>query len=218
MTILVVEDQTMVREMLQLACAEAHPEATVKLAADCRSAIDAFGRFSPDLVILDLVLPDGDGLDLLKPLFGTAPKAKVIVLSSHFDEFTLHRALGAAVHGILDKNAQPIRSLGDAITTVMSGGSYIAPSVRQLANSLRSDPNAFDKLLSNREQAVLRYVGEGFSNEKVASLLGISVSTAKHHRLNIMAKLNLHSTAELIRYALDRGFTRLKTKGSKAES
>jgi DNA-binding NarL/FixJ family response regulator len=207
--ILVIEDQTMVRELLVLACAKAMPSARIESAGTARAAESACRQQKPELIILDLVLPDGDGLDLLPKLFAAAPDAKVIALSSHIDEFTLHRALSSRVHAILDKNEQPVKILQEAIEAVLSGKQYLSSVVQRLRASVRADPAAFDKVLSDREQEVLRLIGEGLTNEQIAGRLAISVSTAKHHRLNIMAKLEMHSTPQLIRYAIEKGFTRL---------
>lgn len=209
MNVLVLEDQTMVRELLALACAQALPKAKVETAGTRAAALASAKKSPPDLVLLDLVLPDGDGLDLLPEIFAAAPSAKVIALSSHIDEFTLHRALNSRVHGILDKNEQPVRILREAIAAVLDGRQYLSSYVQRLRASVRADPTAFDKILSAREQEVLRLIGEGLNNEAVAARLKISVSTAKNHRLNIMAKLDLHSTPQLIRYAIGKGFTRI---------
>lgn len=209
MNVLVLEDQTMVRELLALACAQALPKAKVETAGTRAAALASAKKSPPDLVLLDLVLPDGDGLDLLPEVFAAAPSAKVIALSSHIDEFTLHRALNSRVHGILDKNEQPVRILREAIAAVLDGKQYLSSYVQRLRASVRADPTAFDKILSAREQEVLRLIGEGLNNEAVAARLKISVSTAKNHRLNIMAKLDLHSTPQLIRYAIEKGFTRI---------
>jgi two-component system response regulator NreC len=207
--VLVLEDQTMVRELLALACAQALPKAHVDAAGTRAAALALAKKSPPDLVLLDLVLPDGDGLDLLPEIFAAAPAAKVIALSSHIDEFTLHRALNSRVHGILDKNEQPVRILREAIAAVLDGRQYISSYVQRLRASVRADPTAFDKILSAREQEVLRLIGEGLNNEQVAARLKISASTAKNHRLNIMAKLDMHSTPQLIRYAIEKGFTRI---------
>ncbi|MBL9215483.1 MAG: response regulator transcription factor [Opitutaceae bacterium] len=209
MTVLVIEDQTMVRELLTLACLQALPKARLHAAGTCAEALAQCRRDPPDLVILDLVLPDGDGLDLLPDILAGAPAAKVIALSSHIDEFTLHRALSSRVHGILDKNEQPVRILREAITTVLAGGQYVSSFVQRLKASVRANPAAFAKILSEREQGVLRLIGEGLTNDQIAVRLGISTSTAKNHRLNIMAKLDMHSTPQLIRYAIEKGFTRI---------
>ena len=199
----------MVRELLVLACSEALPTATINSVGTCEAARASCRRQPPELVILDLVLPDGDGLDLLPDIFSMAPGAKVIALSSHIDEFTLHRAMSSRVHGILDKNEQPVRILREAIATVLNGQRYISSLVQRLKASARENPAAFDKILSDREQEVIKLIGEGLTNEQIARRLGISVSTAKHHRLNIMAKLDIHSTPQLIHYAIEKGFTRV---------
>jgi two-component system response regulator NreC len=209
MNVLIIEDHTMVRDLLELACAQVLPGARVTTRGTCAGALAAARENPPELVLLDLVLPDGDGLDLLPALFGVAPGAKVIALSSHIDEFTLHRAMSSSVHGILDKNEQPVRILREAIQTVLAGGQYLSSFVKRLKASIRADPTAFDKILSDREQQVLRLIGEGLVNDQIAARLGISLSTAKHHRLNIMAKLDMHSTPQLIRYAIEKGFARI---------
>lgn len=209
MKVLVIEDQTMVRELLALACQQALPKAALRTAGTRAAALALCREAPPDLVILDLVLPDGDGLDLVPELFALAPAAKIIALSSHIDEFTLHRALSSRVHGILDKNEQPVRILREAIAAVLGGQQYVSSLVQRLKASVRANPTAFDKILSDREQGVLRLIGEGLTNDQIAARLKISASTAKNHRLNIMAKLDMHSTPQLIRYAIEKGFTRI---------
>ena len=199
----------MVGELLALACREALPGAEVATAGSLAAARRVIAKSEFDLVLLDLVLPDGDGLDLLPEIFSRSSGTKVIALSSHIDEFTLHRALSSRVHGILDKNEQPVRILREAIAAVLAGRQYISSYVQRLRASVRADPAAFDKILSDREQEVLRLIGDGLANDQIAAKLKISVSTAKNHRLNIMAKLDMHSTPQLIRYAIEKGFTRI---------
>src|SRR5882724_7751559 len=111
----------MIRELLVNACSQALPLAAIRSAGTCVATLALCRDQPPDLVILDLVLPDGDGLDMVPDIFSLAPAAKIIVLSSHMDEFTLQRALNSRVHGILDKNEQPVRILHDAIATVLAG-------------------------------------------------------------------------------------------------
>ena len=212
---LVIEDHTMVRELLVTACAQALPGATLASAGTRAAALISCRREPPDLVILDLVLPDGDGLDLAPEILRAAPTAKIIALSSHIDEFTLQRAQSSHVHGIIDKNEQPVRILHEAITAVLAGQRYFSSRVQRLKASVQADPLAFDKILSVREQSVLRLIGDGQSNEQIALNLGISPGTAKLHRLHIMAKLGLHSTPQLMRYAVEKGFTRIADRPPK---
>jgi two-component system response regulator NreC len=207
MKVLVVEDQTMVREMLAQACAQAVPAAGVATAADCASALALCREQRPDLVLLDLELPDGEGLTILPEIFAMAPAVKVIALSSHADEFTLHRAAQAQVHGFVDKTEGPLRVIGEAIAEVMAGRQFQSPLAQRVRAAMRADPDAFNKVLSDREQEVLGLIGLGYSNEEIGDLLGLSGNTVKNHRRSIMSKLGIHGTPQLIRYATDKGFT-----------
>lgn len=196
--------------MLSVSCRGVVTDAEVEGATTGVDGLELCRRIQPDLIFLDLVLPDTDGLDLLPRLFVASPKSKVIALSSFADEFTVHRALRASVHGFVDKNEQPLDVLKEAIETVMAGRQYFSSAVQQLKASLRSDPTSFDKLLSDHEQRLLSLFGEGLSNEAVAERIGLSASTVKAHRRNILSKLGIHSTPELIHYALEKGFTRVR--------
>jgi DNA-binding NarL/FixJ family response regulator len=202
----------MVREMLLQTCASALPSANLAEAGDCAEARLRLRSAPPDLVVLDLELPDGDGLALVPELFAAAPSVRVIALSSHTDEFTLHRAQEARVHGFVDKKEQPLRVLGEAIAAVLDGKVYFSPLVQRLRATLRADPAAFNKLLSEREQEILGLCGLGHSNEEIGELLGLSSNTVKNHRRSIMAKLGLHGTPKLMRYAVEKGFTRVVAK------
>jgi DNA-binding NarL/FixJ family response regulator len=210
MKIVAIEDHKLIRDMLAAACAQLVPAAEVSVAENGRQGVTVCRRVQPDLIFLDLALPDGDGLDLLSELLAVAPHAKVIALSSFADEFTVHRALRSPVRGFVDKGEQPLDLLKDAVDTVLAGGRYFSPSVQKLRAALRSDPVAFDKVLSDREQHLLSLFGQGLSNEAVAAQVGLTPGTVKLHRRNIHRKLGLHSTPELMNYALKKGFTRVQ--------
>jgi len=208
MKILIIEDQAMVRDMLAQACRKTLPEAELFAAGTGELAYQICSHEQPELVLLDLGLPDVDGLELVGELFKISRRTKVIVLSGFTDEFTVHRALGSSVHAFLDKNEQPLDVLDQAIGEVLAGRQYLSPSTRRIQAALRADPTAFSKVLSEREQELLGLFGRGLSNEEVATLRELSVHTVKIHRRNIMGKLGLHSTPHLIRYAIEKGFTR----------
>lgn len=212
MRILIIEDHQLVRDMAALACRTLVAGATVELAGNAAEGIASCRRAPPDLVFLDLVLPDADGLDLVGELSSVAPSAKIIALTSFTDEFTVHRALRANIHGFIDKNAQPLDVLEHAVQTVLDGGRYYSAAVEKVRTSLRADPTSFAKLLSEHEQKLLSLFGEGLSNEAVAERLELSATTVKAHRRNILAKLGIHSTPELMNYALEKGFTRVRRK------
>lgn len=206
--IVAVEDQSLLRDMLVMSCGKVAPGAEAHGVATLAEAIALSRTVQPELIILDLALPDGDALDSIDRLRDAARSAKIIVLTSHTDEFTLHRALRARVHGFVDKD-QAFDVLKEAIATVMAGRRYLSPAAQQVYLAMSTDPLDFSRVLSDREQGLMGYFGAGFSNEEIAVKVGISESTIKRHRANIMNKLNLHSAAQLMVYAVEKGFTRV---------
>ena len=199
----------MMRDFLALACASGLRGREIGQASDGAAAVAECLKLRPDLILLDLALPDCDGLDLLPRLRALAPQSKVIILSAHTDEVTLHRALRANVNGFIDKYSQPMMALQEAIATVMSGRQYLSRGVQEARAAIRTDPDAATKIFTEREQEVLRFIGEGLSNGEIAAKLEVSESTVSNHRCNIMNKLGIHSTPRLIHYAIEKGFTRL---------
>lgn len=210
MKIVVVEDHTLIRDMLIVMCRETFAGSQVSGARDAATGLSLCREQLPDLVFLDLALPDRDGLELLPDLFVACPQCKVIALSGYTDEFTLHRALKSNVHGFLDKNEQPLQALAEAVETVLAGRRYLSPVAQRVRTMLRNDPAAFDKLLSEWEQHLLGLLGKGYTNEQIATRLELSTVTVRNHRCRIMAKLGIHSTPELISYASEKGFTRAR--------
>jgi DNA-binding NarL/FixJ family response regulator len=210
MRLLVIEDQVMVRDLVTQLCREQFAGAQIAEAADGRTGVELCSKLRPDIVLLDLDLPDGDGLDRVAEIRQRSPGVKIVVITSHSDDYAIHRSLEANVAAFVDKCSQPIEAVGDAIAEVAAGRTFYSPAVARARARLRRDPHAFTKLLSVREQEVLRLLGEGFHNDTVAERLSVSPKTILTHRRNIMAKLGVHSTPELIRYAFKKGFTRLR--------
>jgi DNA-binding NarL/FixJ family response regulator len=206
--IAVIEDHALMRDLLVKACREAIQGSVVAGARDGVSGVELCTATKPDVVILDLALPDGDGLDLLEDLFKASPTCKIIGISGYTDEFTLHRAMHSKLHGFVDKNEQTVEALADAIQTVLKGKRYLSPAVHDTHISLRNDPVSFDKILSEKEQSLLGLFGRGLTNEQVAVKVGLSELTVRNHRCRLMAKLDIRTSPELIRYALEKGFTR----------
>lgn len=209
MKFVIIEDQTLIRQMLVGACRQAMPEATVWSAATGAEGLELCRREKPELVLLDLVLPDADGLDLAADIRGVSDETKILVISSHTDDYTVHRVQGADVQGFVDKNVEAVDILGDAFEALLGGGTYFCAGVREARARLKADPQAFTKVLSDREMELLALIGQGLDNEEIGGRLGLRPNTVRNHRQNIMAKLGLGSTPQLIRFALEKGFTRL---------
>ncbi len=200
----------MMRGLIARVCRDQFAGAAVEEAPDAQRGLALCRKLQPDLVLLDLDLPDGDGLDRVAEIRREAPKAKVIVVTSHSDDYAIYRSLERDVAAFVDKCAQPIEAVGEALAAVAAGRTFFSPVVGRAKARLRSDPQSFHKLLSPREQEILRLLGEGLSNDEVAGRAGISPQTIHSYRRNIMAKLGIHSTPELIHYAMEKGFTRLR--------
>ena len=166
-------------------------------------------KHKPDLVLLDLNLPDRDGLSITDELLTMDPELRILALSSECDDYTLYRVLNSGVHGYVDKNGQCMEILEQAINEVAKGRVFFTEVVQRVRQKLRVQPKSFPKLLTEREQTLLALLGGGLTNEEVALELRLSRHTVQLHRRNIMRKLNLHRTPDLIRYAVNLGFTKL---------
>lgn len=197
----------MFREVLRKVCVgELHHE-VVGEAGDGRTAVGLALTTTPDLVLLDLHLPNLDGFGVLDALRRVAPEIRVLLLSSHCDAFTVFRAGEAKVQGFVDKNTNTVAILKEAIGAVSSGGVYFSEAFKRLKAERHNDPRSFDKLLTERERAVLPLLGEPLNDVEIASRLGVTIGTAEKHRFNIRRKLGLASDAEIARYAREHGFT-----------
>jgi len=213
MKIIVIDDHALMRDLLMRACREALPRTMALGAHDAESGLVLCQAEQPDLIILDLGLPDRDGLDLLDDLLAACRHAKVVGISGHCDEYTLYRVLNSKLHGFVDKKEQTLDALALAINAVLAGERYFSPAADKARLSLRNNPLAFNKILSLREQQLLILFGRGMSNEEIAGAVHLSELTVRNHRCRIMAKLDLRTSAELIRYALEKGFIRLEMLG-----
>jgi DNA-binding NarL/FixJ family response regulator len=206
---LVVEDQTILRKLLDSHLSREFPGSQLTEVGSLAELqkID-FRQVHPDLSIVDLELPDGNSLDWVVNYVKSPEQPKVVILTSVDEDYVLFRAIHSNLPGFVHKNDDP-SILQLAINTVLAGGIFFSPTVRKMRSRMQSDPSFFTKILSDREQRILEYLGQGLSNEEVAQLFGLRVSSVADHRKNIMAKLNLHSQTELMRYALEKGFSRI---------
>jgi len=205
--IVIVEDHAMFREVLRKVCGrELHHEIAGE-ASDGQGAVKLVIETAPDLVLLDLHLPKLDGFGVVEAIRQVSPNIKILVLSSHCDDYTVFRAEKARVNGFVDKNTNTVAVLKKAIATVAGGMNYFSPEFLRLKAERHGDPHSFDKLLTDRERGMLSLIGEPLQDWEIAMKLGVSEQTVEKHRFNIMKKLELRSTVEMVRYARDHGFT-----------
>jgi DNA-binding NarL/FixJ family response regulator len=175
-------------------------------AGSARDAVFQARTLKPDVILMDVVMPDQSGLDVLPTLLQERPETKVLVLSMQDDPQYVRQAFAAGASGYVLKEAADTEVVS-ALREVASGGSYVHPTlgarlvVAETAEARRADEDP----LSDREREVLRLLALGHTNQEISTQLFISVRTAETHRAHIMQKLRLSSRAELVRYALDQG-------------
>jgi DNA-binding NarL/FixJ family response regulator len=179
-------------------------------AADGREALKLCLSLDPDVAIVDIAMPQLNGIDVTAQALKQLPKLKVIMLSMYADESYVLRALMAGAKGYLLKEATE-EDLVPAVRAVAAGKSFFSPAissvlledyVRQLQQRGLEDSY---HLLTDREKEVLQLLAEGRSNKEVAQLLNVGLSTVETHRANLMQKLGLHNTAEIVLYAVRKG-------------
>jgi DNA-binding NarL/FixJ family response regulator len=160
----------------------------------------------PDLAVLALELPDADGFDLALTLANLPRPPRVLLLTVKTDEVTLFRASYAYIAGMIWKTGQVRVTLHCAIREVLAGRRYFPTDVREAMRTIRTDPTAFFKILSSRELSLLPLLCQGSSDSQIAAQTDLCPVTIRSHRQHIMAKLDLHRTADLIRWAAEKGF------------
>ena len=207
MKFVLVEDQVMFRTMLKdVLVKECAGEMVFEAGnvADVRSRMDELAGV--DLLLLDVRLPDGDGVEFLDELTQAGVSVPVLLLSSSCDDVTVRRVSRGVARGFVHKDDDP-RMLLMAIETVVSGGAYFSKRYRAKLEELNTGSKSFDKLLSRREQQLLRFFGQGYSDVEIAPMVGVTKKTVEVHRYNVMTKLGLHTAQELQAYALKIGLT-----------
>jgi len=198
--IMLVDDHPLVRDGLR-ARLEAVPHFRVVAEADSGAeALALAGSTRIDLVLMDITMRDGSGIEATARLYANYPDIAVLILSMHDKLEYVTQAMQAGARGYVLKDA-PGKDIVLAIDTVMAGGIYYSAAVaRQLAR-----PAAQDNQLTSREQEVLRHIANGESNKQIAKALDLSVRTVETHRLNIKRKLGIEGQAELIKFAVQHG-------------
>lgn len=203
MRILIADDHAILRRGLREILQRELPGVVSGEAADAAEVLAQVQRQDWDLLILDVTMPGRSGLDLLKDLRYLRPKLPVLVLSMHSEDQYGRRVLKAGASGYMNKESAP-EELITAIRKVLAGGRYVSAALAEsLARDLaRDDERPPHELLSNRELEVLRKIAAGKTVGQVAAELHLGVTTVSTHRARLMEKMQMSTTAELIRYAL----------------
>jgi two-component system, NarL family, response regulator NreC len=204
--VLIVDDHAVFRAGLKLLIDAEDDLEAVGEAGTARDAIFQARALEPDVVLLDIVMPDQSGLDAMPTLLHERPEMKVLILSMQDDPQYIRQAFAAGASGYVLKEAADTEVVA-AIREVAGGSSYVHPAVgaKLVAAETAEARRAQEDPLSDREREVLRLLALGHTNQEIAAQLYISVRTAETHRAHIMQKLRLSSRAELVRYALEQG-------------
>jgi two-component system, NarL family, response regulator NreC len=204
--VLIVDDHAVLRTGIRLMLAREPDLEPVGEAGSGREAIFESRSLKPDVILIDVVMPDGNGLEVIPTLLKERPDTKILVLSMQDDPRYVREAFAAGASGYVLKEAADVEVVA-AVREVARGGRYVHPELgaRLIAADADAARKAEEDPLSDREREVLRLLALGHTNQEIAKQLFISVRTAETHRAHIMQKLHLSSRAELVRYAIAQG-------------
>jgi DNA-binding NarL/FixJ family response regulator len=211
--ILLADDHTIVRQGLRKVLEERPEWEVVAEAGDGREAVRLAEQYRPDIAIVDVAMPLLNGIEATRQITRRMPETRVLVLSMHADEAYVTQILQAGATGYLLKDSADV-DLVKAVEEAASGRAFFSPAIaRVMLDDYRrqqTDRGVGDRydILSEREREVFQLIAEAKANKEIAAVLNVSPSTVETHRAHIMEKLDLHSAAEIVLYAVRRGVIR----------
>ena len=208
--ILLADDHNVMRGGLRLLLERQQGFRVVGEASDGRQAVEQAEETKPDIIVLDIAMPNLSGIEAAQRISALLPQTRIIILSMHADESYVLRALKAGAKGYLLKDSAE-NDLIEAIRAVDEGKAFFSPEISNIMvedyvrEMKRRGAEDSYELLTPREREILQMLAEGKSNKHIATVLDLSLYTVETHRRNLQDKLNLHSFAELILYAVRKG-------------
>ena len=212
-TILLVDDHKILRQGLRTLLAKEIDMQVVAEAEDGRDAVRLVREMSPQVVIMDVGMPDLNGIEATRQILQESPETKVIALSMHSDRRFVTNMIKAGASGYLLKDSA-FEELATAIRVVMARKTYLSHEIAHVVvkdyvqGGSKDDPSVFS-ILSPREREVLQLIAEGKTNRQIAEMLNVSLKTIETHRQQIMNKLEIHNIVELTKYAIREGLASL---------
>lgn len=203
--ILLADDHALVRQGFRMILSAQPDMEIIGEAGNGREAVELAEKLQPDVIIMDVTMPELNGIEATRRIAISVPRARVLALSMHKDSVYVREILRSGARGYLLKDSDD-SDLISAVRSVAKGEGYLSPSVSDavLTDYRRHVTDPID-LLTTREREVLQMIAEGKTNKEIATTLHLSVYTVEAHRGRVMEKLNLHSTGELVRFALRSG-------------
>jgi two-component system response regulator NreC len=214
-TILLADDHKITREGLRSLLEKQPDMEVIAEAEEGHKAVRLVREMHPDIAIMDVTMPDLNGIEATQKIVSECPNVKVIALSMHSDTLFVTEMLKSGASGYLLKDCA-FEELTRAIHTVLDGNIYLSPAISDVVvdgylHRLSEDDSVDSDVLSHREREVLQMLAEGKSTKQVALKLHISIKTVETHRRQTMHKLDIYSVAELTKYAIRKGLTSLET-------
>jgi len=208
--VLIVDDHAILREGLRALLSYYDDIEIVGEAQDGNEAIAKVGELSPDVVLMDIAMPGMNGLEATRHIQTQYPQTRVLVLTQHEDRQYVVPLLQAGASGFMTKRALGAELI-NALRVVARGETYLQPSAASaLVEEIRhpnGDGETSPESITPRELEILRHIVDGETNSKIADALSISIKTVEWHRANLMSKLDAHTAADLVRYAMEHGLT-----------
>jgi two-component system, NarL family, response regulator NreC len=205
--VLLVDDHTIVRQGLRRLLETDDEIEIVGEAGDGRTAVELAQRLHPNVVVMDIALPELNGIEATRHIMKHGDGGRVLILTMHADDVCVRQSLKAGARGYLLKDSEDLDLL-KAVKAIGRGGSYFSPVISKVllegylgeASAQTIEDNL--ALLTDREREVLQLIAEGKTNKEIGTVLGVSINTVETHRKHIMEKLDLHNTAEIVRFAV----------------
>ncbi|HMD97202.1 MAG TPA: response regulator transcription factor [Terriglobia bacterium] len=211
--VFLADDHTLVRQGFRRMLEDDPRIEIVGEAGTGLGAVDQCAKLKPDVVVMDLYMPELGGLEAMAEILKANPETKVLILSMYSNENYVRKAFELGAKGYILKNAIEV-DLTRAVMALMEGGAYMSPGISNIvieslkSGSLQDTSQDPYEQLTLREKEVLHLIAQGKSNKEIATLLNISVNTVAVHRARVMDTLNIHRTAELVLYAVKKGLVR----------
>ncbi len=209
--IALADDHILLRQAIKRSIEDVPGLEVVGEVSDGLDLLDFLKTTIPDMVILDISMPQLQGIETAREIKRRHPKVKILILTMHNSKFHLGEAIAAGADGYLVKE-DALEDLISAINTIREGRNYYSSlvsrkMVEDISRKQRSRPDLSGELLSPREIEILTLIAEGKSSKEIADLLSISIMTVYNHRINIKTKLNVKRNADLVKYAIHKGYT-----------